>query len=165
MGVKLNGGNTRRIIKTKKMIKEYVPYDIAVALIELGFSDKCLGYYELGGLDGEWHLRRPQCVPYEDESIVPAPLWQQAFEFFRGKGLHAEPVWDYPPLTTDEDVLSDLDIEDEVKWMFVITAIGYCGDDMEDPTEWMDTYEEARASGLQIMIDMVLDYKKKVKDE
>jgi hypothetical protein len=69
--------------------------------------------------------------------------------------LHAEPVWDYPPLTTDEDVLSDLDIEDEVKWMFVITAIGYCGEDMGDPTEWLPTYEEARLEALRIMIKMV----------
>ena len=61
------------------MNKEFVPYDIALALKELGFNDLCFNQYTDGTLDLPCtKYDYPECV----ESI-PAPLYQQAFRWFR----------------------------------------------------------------------------------
>ena len=49
------------------MSKEFIPYEEALALKKLGFDEPCYNQY-------------PDCV----ESI-PAPLYQQAFRWFREK--------------------------------------------------------------------------------
>ena len=67
------------------MKNEFVPYDIALALKELGFDEVCFVFY----LDSE-HLGRVG----EYESInsmgeyLAATLYQQAFRWFREKGYH-----------------------------------------------------------------------------
>lgn len=84
------------------------------------------------------------------EGYIPAPTWDEVFTFFREKyELHAEPVWDYPPIN-DNDILKG--VEEDVHWCFVVTLIGYLGDDKEVPTKWYKTYEEARLEALRIMI-------------
>ena len=56
------------------MEKEFVPYEIALKLKELGFDKPCLGvYYTKDG-----HVRK--C---EGDEIGDAPLYQQVFRWFR----------------------------------------------------------------------------------
>jgi hypothetical protein len=64
------------------MKKEFVPYQLALELKQLGFNEPCLAsYYHAGKkLDIAEYVRH-------GEYTVLAPLYQQAFEWFRFKGL------------------------------------------------------------------------------
>ena len=56
------------------MNKEFVKYEQALALKELGFDEPCFGYYDEGGN-----------LYIEILEILKAPLYQQAFRWFREK--------------------------------------------------------------------------------
>ena len=69
------------------MDKEFIPYEQALALKELGFNQKCLGQYNISQGDkwvfsidlsgeGQYPLTSPACI---------TPLYQQAFRWFRDK--------------------------------------------------------------------------------
>lgn len=58
--------------------KEFVPYEIALELIELGFDENCLAYYKYGN-----RLFFKYVLP--TNQLIYAPLYQQAFNFFREK--------------------------------------------------------------------------------
>ena len=60
------------------MNKEFVKYKQALALKELGFDEPCFGYYDEGGN-----------LYIEILEILKAPLYQQAFRWFREKHGHA----------------------------------------------------------------------------
>jgi len=73
------------------MEKEFVPYELAVKLKELGFDEPCLGFYN--------HQGQLILMAQEDESSIEmyknsyvemgmqyaAPLFQQVFRWFREK--------------------------------------------------------------------------------
>jgi hypothetical protein len=59
------------------MIKEFVPYEQALALKELGFDEECLSYYF------NKQLSFGSKTSYGE--VVEAPLYQQAFRWFREK--------------------------------------------------------------------------------
>jgi hypothetical protein len=63
------------------MNKEFIPYEQALELKELGFNEPCYYGYNFGGeITNKW-----------DIGLVPAPLYQQAFRWFREKhGLDYE---------------------------------------------------------------------------
>ncbi len=59
------------------MKNEFVPYDVALAMKELGFNEECLGWFRdkvilYGEKDG-----------YDEVYGLKAPLYQQAFRWFR----------------------------------------------------------------------------------
>ena len=62
------------------MTKEFVPFEFALKLKELGFNKECIAYYDLRnnlefyGLD---NLKDTHCVQ------LNTPLFQQAFRWFR----------------------------------------------------------------------------------
>jgi hypothetical protein len=70
----------------------FVPHEQALSLQELGFSDFVFGYYyTLNGT--HWNFGTREQYNYLDELYdigsswtTPAPLYQQAFKFFRDKG-------------------------------------------------------------------------------
>lgn len=62
------------------MEKEFVPYEQALALKELGFDEPCLGYY-----DDDFELFLLKYFNYNSTKAVSAPLYQQAFRWFREK--------------------------------------------------------------------------------
>lgn len=85
------------------MNKEFVPYEIALAMKELGFDNvKCLAVYygdytkeerdwEFGDADG-FVLNSTLTQYYAQKAFkngILAPLYQQAFRWFRVKGYHA----------------------------------------------------------------------------
>ncbi len=65
------------------MKKEFVKYETALALKELGFDEPCLASYETAfgkGIDFELGY-----IIDGPKNYVLAPLWQQAFEWMREK--------------------------------------------------------------------------------
>jgi hypothetical protein len=65
------------------MNKEFIPYEQALELKELGFNDVCLGYHNI-----DPYLPKPTfnlVKPFDHEWCLPAPLYQQAFRWFREK--------------------------------------------------------------------------------
>jgi hypothetical protein len=70
------------------MNKEFVPYEEALALKELGFDEPCFGYYlcknSAFGVELELTTNWIDLLPY-DSSSCKAPLYQQAFRWFREK--------------------------------------------------------------------------------
>jgi hypothetical protein len=84
------------------MNKEFVNYEIALALKELGFDEKCLARYTIVPEDNiDYFAISEQCINhgkqlyggdknynskiYTDEGCVSAPLKSQVFKFFRDK--------------------------------------------------------------------------------
>ena len=68
------------------MEKEFIPYDLALELKELGFNEPCFGFYNR---KEKLYLCDYKNANEEKISIISAPLYQQAFRFFREKyGLH-----------------------------------------------------------------------------
>jgi hypothetical protein len=66
------------------MEKEFIPYELALALKELGFEEPCFGYYYTSDKK-EVGLEMYIDVRNQDVYYVQAPLYQQAFRWFREK--------------------------------------------------------------------------------
>ena len=70
------------------MNKEYVPYEQALEIKELGFDEPCFAFYNGKFLDFKVQ-GGDTCAPYlstENRGECPnAPLYQQAFRWFREK--------------------------------------------------------------------------------
>jgi len=66
------------------MKNEFIPYEQALALKELGFDEQCFSFYDANGevYKSEGYYRYSDNV-HKDEVI--APLYQQAFRWFREK--------------------------------------------------------------------------------
>ena len=62
------------------MEKEFIPYEQALALKELGFDEPCIGYYNYNG--SHFFKYKPKT---DDKNLTKAPLYQQAFRWFREK--------------------------------------------------------------------------------
>lgn len=84
------------------MNDQFVTYEIALALKELGFKEKCLTTYtNKGELSSVWNVDPDICerellMEYTDDSLycingellldyISAPLWQQVIDWFREK--------------------------------------------------------------------------------
>ena len=66
------------------MIKEFIPYEQAVELKELGFKEKCAAHYlDEDDLELKWEIYRNLSI--NTNSCVQAPTYRQAFTFFREK--------------------------------------------------------------------------------
>ena len=78
------------------MEKEFIPYELALKLKTLGFDEPCFGFYLE---DGTWtpaSYSREGTVYPSNTDLLPewcaAPLYQQAFRWFREKyGLYGIP--------------------------------------------------------------------------
>jgi hypothetical protein len=65
------------------MTQEFIPYEQALALKELGFDEPCFAYYNI-----DPYLNKPAfnlVKPFDHEWCLPASLYQQAFRWFREK--------------------------------------------------------------------------------
>ena len=71
------------------MEKEFIPYSEALALKELGFDEPCFSRYCIKTVfeepTGEILLQNTDCKIYENRFLTKAPLYQQAFRWFREK--------------------------------------------------------------------------------
>ena len=80
--------------------KEFVPYEQALALKELGFDEPCFATYQKG-LKGPimwdyWSIELMNSTNEEDEVECTAPTFSQAFRWFRDK--YQIDSWIYPNL-------------------------------------------------------------------
>ena len=75
------------------MNKEFIPYEQALELKELGFDEPCFGYYlcknSAFGVELELTTNWIDLLPY-DSSSCKAILYQQAFRWFREKHSNIE---------------------------------------------------------------------------
>jgi hypothetical protein len=66
------------------MEKEFIPYEIALELKQLGFDEECLAFFK----DEEFKIPSSN-EPFKNSELkswfVTAPLYQQAFRWFRKK--------------------------------------------------------------------------------
>jgi len=65
------------------MEKEFIPYEQALALKELGFGEPCIKYYWTDGM-----FTKTYESPFNHnkrDNLISAPLYQQAFRWFREK--------------------------------------------------------------------------------
>jgi hypothetical protein len=65
------------------MNKEFITYEQALALKELGFDESCLGHYD-NPENSVWITDSPPYYAIK-ENVCLAPLYQQAFRWFREK--------------------------------------------------------------------------------
>jgi len=64
--------------------KEFLPYQESLDLKELGFKEKCAAHYlDEDDLELKWKIYRNLSINMT--YLVQAPLYQQAFRFFRDK--------------------------------------------------------------------------------
>jgi hypothetical protein len=61
--------------------KQFVPYEIALRLRELGFDQECLGRYE----ERELHIVQSNNIG--KRKFVQAPLWQQVIDWLETKDI------------------------------------------------------------------------------
>jgi len=75
------------------MENEFIPYDQALALKVQGFDEPCLAWYEIGGSGLRPNATKVTLSTAQTNSnsdMVAAPLYQQAFRWFRKHELYHE---------------------------------------------------------------------------
>lgn len=128
------------------MKDQFVPYELALKLKELGFSISCLGYYTKGW---EHHISigDPTMADiFTNRRIMAAPLWQQAFDFFRKEYGLESLVYKF---------IGGGSGFAEVYSYKVYTCTGSSGDFEKGSNFVYDTYEEARQACLEQLIKIV----------
>jgi len=115
------------------MNKEFIPYEQALELKELGFGELCLFYYGDNQALRIYH----QSEIYDD--LVGAPLYQQAFRWFREKyGLYSE-----------------IFVDDNKTFGFYITSFIEEGRLDKPITRQFNTYEEAELGCVKQLIEII----------
>jgi hypothetical protein len=66
------------------MNKEFIPYELALGLKQLGFQERCLGHYWENLFYFRTTFHHPSTMPNSPESCL-APTYAQAFRWFREK--------------------------------------------------------------------------------
>lgn len=127
--------------------KNFIPYDLAVKLKELGFDEECLaGYIHLRG-SNSWELAfyKDRIINFNKTSnlYVSAPLWQQAFDWFEDRyNLY---------LTIHGEALNG----HRIGFYYSITEEGWINfyESVDDDLIF-DTKEEARQACLEKLIEL-----------
>jgi hypothetical protein len=122
------------------MNKEFIPYEQALELKELGFDEACICYYDIEDI----YKLKPTPMKEEINSfpfnsistMVAAPLYQQAFRWFREKGYRFTLSSDY------ENGIYYFDVWKSNQFMFETDYI-------------YNTYEEAELACLKKLIEIV----------
>ena len=136
------------------MNKEFIPYEQALELKELGFNEECFGCYELAEVrdykNNGLEIRNEIVLntlngyrKYDDESQTCAPLYQQAFRWFREN--HS--ISSYIEEVLDED-------DDMIRYeAYIKSPNGLFG------AMARKTYEEAELACLKKLIETAKKYK------
>ena len=76
-----------------KIEKEFIPYEQALALKELGFDEQCLALYDLDGKITIEFVNWKNAVNRKNNYLISAPLYQQAFKWLWNKtGKYIIPI-------------------------------------------------------------------------
>lgn len=118
------------------MEKEFVPYELALKLKELGFDDVCLAHFN----DSRELKYNTEPVRLCKPLFINAPLWQQAFDWLR----------------ETYELIYVIDYYDKFMWTYDIVNIK--GNTQVDSNEEdYNTYEEARLECLKKLIKIIED--------
>ena len=120
-------------VNQNKMEKEFVTYELAVKLKALGFDEECLSYYF------NKQLSFGSKTSYGE--VVEAPLYQQAFRWFREK---------YELYSTIMFRVSMEDNNEYWDWLIKGEEVVY---------RHFKTYEEAELACLIKLIEIVVQQK------
>lgn len=63
----------------KEIEKQFIPYEQALKLKELGFNEECFGYYNMINHSGEFKFDIR--IWENSDDYIEAPLWQQAIDW------------------------------------------------------------------------------------
>jgi hypothetical protein len=137
--------------------KDFIPYEIALELKQLGFDEPCFGYhYTLNGKD--WKFADNHKYHEIDDQLVIgskftllAPTYSQAFRWFRDKyGLYINLIYDW----NDEIYRVTIMVQNEDKSCKVIYLKE--GDYIKE----YKTLEEAELACLKKLIELVKESNK-----
>lgn len=122
------------------MENQFVPYELAVKLKELGFDDKVFANY-LKGDFGYIDISN-RFFGEKLEDIVKAPLWQQAFDWFRDKGFD---LWVSRSFNCFNINIVEYDVDEDRS------------NDVTDGLSFKDftSHEQARLACLEKLIELV----------
>jgi hypothetical protein len=124
------------------MKNEFVTYEQALSLKELGFDEPCFGYYNYNGT--HFFDYKPKT---DDKNLTKAPLYQQAFRWFREKYDLCGEVYTVNMGAIDYTFqIRDLYSEDVKHNNFEAYTGGYIGTFL--------TYEEAEQACLDKLIEI-----------
>ena len=127
--------------KQNKMDKEFVPYQPALELKELGFDEPCLAYYERGK---ELVIQECEVTDFHFDSLqCVAPTFSQAFRWFREK---------YELHSYIEPVLVEK-ANSPIKYDYVILEVSH-QNDLEYNNLPYHTFEEAELACLLKLIEI-----------
>jgi hypothetical protein len=135
------------------MEAEFIPYEQALALKELGFDEPCIGFYTTKStFVSDYKVTKLQIDSLGLEKCCLAPLYQQAFRWFRKKynldGSMSVDVWNKK--TTSYRITGGI--------KGIIEADSYGGLYDIDSKDY-DTYEEAELECLLKLIEIVKEKK------
>jgi hypothetical protein len=136
------------------MKKEFVPYEQALALKELGFDEPCFGAFI--GKEFKFFDFSNDLNGYVNNKnlIIGAPTFSQAFKFFREKYNLRGSIMDF------------IDDETGIEWDYEIALIGTDLDEnghykplidysTDDESRKFKTYEKAETACLDKLIEIV----------
>jgi hypothetical protein len=119
------------------MNKEFIPYEQALELKELGFDEPCLAFYNgkfLESTDYDFDNGTSKDIGL----CIVAPLYQQSFRWFReNQGYHI-----------------DLFVDDDKTFGFCITYFTYTARVDKPIQRQFNTYEEAELACLKKLIEI-----------
>lgn len=118
------------------MTDEFVIYEQAIALKELGFNEKCMAKYN------SWSTLFIREEPEPSEKEVLAPLYQQAFRWFREKYELYQAVY------ADKRA-------DDLTLLYKVHVYKLDEELSEYAYRWAKTYEEAEQVCLDKLIEIV----------
>lgn len=131
--------------------KEFVPYELALELKQLGFDEPCLGYYIANTL----FISNDNVYNSTDIPVIKAPLYSQAFRFFRDEH------------SLESFIVPSVDEQDKTIYRFAFgnlsKSVKY---DFEDRIDYQfeeyETYEEAQLGCLRHLIKIVKENEKQI---
>jgi hypothetical protein len=124
-------------------MKDFIPYEQALELKELGFDEPCFAIHSF--VDGELNFMYVNTFHSNDdvnEKSAAAPLYQQAFRWFREK-YHIIGEVKFKGGKTTKTAWYDYVIYSEIDW------------DDKNPNEQWKKYEEAELACLIKLIEIV----------
>ena len=129
------------------MEKEFIPYEQALALKELGFNEPCFGYYLDEKLNifhstSENDRINSKTIEIFSSNVITSPTFSQAFRWFREK--------------YDLIVCNDYGNNEYFYWIISKDEkMFFNNEDEEGNVTTYKTYEEAELECLKKLIEMV----------
>lgn len=126
--------------------KEFIPYEEALALKELGFNETCFAYW-----NADPSLPKPflnLVKPFDHEWCIPTPLYQQAFRWFRDNYSYSHSITEHEIIEGQTDFLY-IDENEEfqtVEWLARVHP---------SFIKAFKLYEEAELACLRKLIEIV----------